>query len=65
MLQSKKQKKRCCERTLYTKCQHRNSCKIAKQKTIIDAQTETEKTRELTKADAIFAKKWKQKQRFI
>jgi flotillin len=42
----------------YTKCQHRNSLQIAKQKAIIDAQAEAEKTRELAKgeADAILQK---------
>jgi flotillin len=37
------------KRTLYTNANINNSCKIAKQKAIIDAQAEAEKTREATR----------------
>jgi hypothetical protein len=59
MLQSKSRRSACRERTLYTKCQHRNSCANCKTKAIIDAQAEAENKR-ISKGEAdIFAKKQK------
>jgi hypothetical protein len=54
MLQSKKEEQACRERTLYTKCQHRNSCANCKTKAIIDAQAEENKR--ISKKQTIFAK---------